>query len=382
MNVAAGSTAGRTVVVVVSIVQAGVLAALLGALLGDRVLRPVFAEALGGDPPETPASVSIRTRLGLAWGLGSGLPLVGIVVTPLVTRGADLGPVWPMCVLAAAGLLAGASITAATARSIAGPIARVRAALARVEEGDLDTSVVVDDPGELGALQAGVNEMVAGLRQRAELEDLFGRHVGEPVVRRALEHGVELGGELRSVSTLFVDITNSTLIARSRDPQQVVTMLNRFFDAVLASCDAEGGWVDDFQGDGAICVWGAPVDQPDHADRALRAARDLAARLAELRSEEPDLDAGIGVASGDVVAGNVGTERRLEYTVIGPPVNTAARLTVAAKSRPSRLLADAAALDAANPEERACWRPSAPVDLKGLEPGLAVFEPVLVTSAP
>jgi adenylate cyclase len=156
----------------------------------------------------------------------------------------------------------------------------------------------------------------------------------------------------------------------------VVELLNRFFAVVAAACDAEEGWLDDYQGDGAMCVWGAPADQPDHATRALRAARVLAGDLAELRLELPDLDAGIGVAAGDVVAGNVGTERRLEYTVIGPAVNTAARLTVAAKRRPGRVLADACSVEAASPEERRWWVAGDPVDLKGLEPGLAVFEPV------
>jgi adenylate cyclase len=218
--------------------------------------------------------------------------------------------------------------------------------------------------------------MVAGLRQRAELEDLFGRHVGAPVVQEALAHGVHLGGETKRVSALFVDLARSTELARRLPPQDVVALLNRFFAAVVAACDAEEGWLDGYEGDGALCVFGAVTDQPDHATRALRASRALARSLADLRRAHPDLDAGIGVASGDVVAGHVGTETRLEYTVIGPPVNTAARLTIAAKVRPGRVLADTNAVHAADPHEARCWRAGEPVDLKGLDPGLAVFEPV------
>lgn len=376
LNVAVESTAHRTLFVVVVVLQGGVVAALLGFLLGDRALRPIFAEALAGSAPDSPAMLGTGTRLVLTFALGAGVPLAGIVLTPFVAPDAELDESWAMGWLAVVGLVSGFTTMVIAARSFTHPVAEVRRALARVGSGDLDTTVVVDDPSELGQLQASVNDMVAHLRARADLEDLFGRHVGEQVARQALSRGAQLGGEVRSVSALFVDITDSTGLARRRGAHEVVELLNRFFAVVAAACDAEEGWLDDYQGDGAMCVWGAPADQPDHATRALRAARVLAGDLAELRLELPDLDAGIGVAAGDVVAGNVGTERRLEYTVIGPAVNTAARLTVAAKRRPGRVLADACSVEAASPEERRWWVAGDPVDLKGLEPGLAVFEPV------
>jgi adenylate cyclase len=371
-----GASAGQVVVGAVAILEGGMVAALLGFLLGERVLRPVLAEALAGTAPETPTSLGIGSRLVLAWALGSGIPLLGIVLTPFVVPDADLDPVWAMAFLAVVGVVSGVVTTTYAAKSITQPMAHVRRALQQVGSGDLSTAVVVDDPGELGHLQAGVNEMVAGLREKAQLEDLFGRHVGAPVVQEALEHGIRLGGETRCVSALFVDLTGSTALARRLPPQDVVGLLNRFFAAVVAACDAEEGWLDGYEGDGALCVFGAVTDQPDHATRALRAGRALARSLADLRHDHPDLDAGIGVATGDVVAGHVGTETRLEYTVIGPPVNTAARLTIAAKVRPARVLADAGAIDAAEPDERRCWRRGEPVDLKGLDPGLPVFEPV------
>lgn len=370
-----GSDAGEAVLAFVAIVEGGFVASILGFLLGERALRPVFALAFRGQAPATPGSLGVGTRLVVAWALGSGLPLVGIIVTPFVAADADLDPKWAMGWLAIVGVVAGFLIMLFAAKSITGPIGRVRVALRTIGEGDLTTTVVVDDPGELGQLQAGVNEMVAGLRERAELEDLFGRHVGAPVVQEALEHGVHLGGEVRCVSALFVDLTGSTALARRLPPAEVVALLNRFFAAVVEACDAEDGWLNGYEGDGALCVFGAPVDQPDHASRALRAGRSLATALAALRRLHPDLDAGIGVATGDAVAGHVGTETRLEYTVIGPPVNTAARLTVAAKLRPCRVLADGNAVAAADPDERRCWAPGEPVDLKGLEPGLVVFEP-------
>jgi len=369
---------GPTVLAAVAILQGGLVAALLGFFLGERALRPVFALVFREVAPDPRRSVGVSGRLVLAWALGSGVPLVGIVVTPFVVTDSELDTQWAMGWLAVVALLGGLLITLVAARSITGPIGQVRTALRAVGTGDLDTAVVVDDPGELGQLQAGVNEMVAGLRERARLEDLFGRHVGPSVVQQALREGVRLGGELRCVTVLFVDLRGSTELARRLPPQDVVALLNRFFAAVVAACDAEGGRLDSYAGDGALCVFGAPDDGPDHATRGLRASRRLAAALAELRATLPDLDAGIGVATGDVVAGHVGTESRLEYTVIGTPANTAARLTAAAKERPGRALADRHTVEAANPAERACWEPSRPVDLPGLEPGLPVWEPAAV----
>ena len=374
-RIAYGADAGQVVVSGVTIVIGGLVAGVTGFLLGERALRPTFALALQGDAPPLQPSLGLGTRLVLAWVLGAGLPLVLIGATPFLVPDADLGVTWAILTLSIIGLVSGFSIMVIAARSISRPLGRVREALQEVGEGNLDLDVVVDDGGDLGRLQAGVNEMLAGLRERVRVEDLFGRHVGTVVAQQALEIGAELGGQVRTVSTLFVDLRGSAELARRRAPEDVVALLNRFFAAVVECCDAEEGWLDKFEGDGALCVFGAPVDQPDHADRALRTARALAHQLAALRAEEPDLDAGIGVATGDVVAGHVGTESRFEYTVIGDPVNTASRLTVSAKDRPVRALAAATTVDSASLFEAARWRTAGTVDLKGLAPGLVVWEP-------
>ena len=253
---------------------------------------------------------------------------------------------------------------------------RLGTALRRVQQGDLDVRLLVDDGGEIGVVQAGFNEMTAGLREREHLRDLFGRYVGEEVARRALEEGVELGGELRHASVLFVDIVGSTALAQRLPPTEVVTLLNRFFQAVVRSADAEGGWLNKFEGDGALCVFGAPAPDLDHAAQALRAARSL---LDELRHLE--LDAGIGVSSGEVVAGNVGAEHRHEYTVIGQPVNEAARLTEAAKRRAGRVLASAVTVAASGEEGRA-WVQTEPVELRGIPGAVMVYEPVATSLVP
>ena len=331
----------------------GLIVGNISYLVAERQLREPYAVMFADAPPEDRPSFSSRRRLLLAWSLGSGIPLLGIALTPAIRdRGAELPAEVPIVILACAGLAVGAYLTASEAGALADPMSRVRHAMAQVRRGDLDTSVLVDSPGEVGQLQAGFNEMVGGLRQNRQLQDLFGRHVGEEVARRALSEGVRLGGERRDVSVLFVDLIGSSVLARERTPEDVVAVLNHFFTAVVETVAAEGGWVNDFEGDGALCVFGAPADLSDHAAAALRSAGRLKQRL-----DEMGIVAGIGVASGEVVAGNIGTETRYEYTVIGHPVNVAARLTDAAKRHPARVLASIGGDG---------WEPAGSLDLRGV----------------
>jgi adenylate cyclase len=216
--------------------------------------------------------------------------------------------------------------------------------------------------------------MVSGLRERERLSELFGRHVGEEVARYALEHDEKLGGEVRSASALFVDIIGSSALAQERRPQDLVTTLNRFFEAVGQAIGTYGGMINKFHGDGALCVFGAPDDQDDHARRALCAARLLRQALLEIAADDPAFDAGIGLSSGTVVAGNVGARDRYEYTVLGDPVNEAARLCDAAKGRAGRVLASHSAVQDAG-DEAAAWLHAGTVQLRGQNRETAVFEP-------
>jgi adenylate cyclase len=298
-----------------------------------------------------------------------------VAVSPL---GEGAGSPQDLAVLATIGLVSGGVMIAVVTRSLADRLERVRSALSRIEAGDLDVAVEVDEGGQLGMLQRGLNKMAAGLRERRQLQDLFGRHVGEEVARQALQRGGGLGGEQRDVSTLFIDVVRSTTLAATRPAAEVVGMLNALFGAVVRCAAAEGGWVNKFEGDGALCVFGAPDDQPDHASRALRAARAMRAAVEDLRRTAPDLDVGIGVSSGLAVAGNVGAEERYEYTVVGDPVNEAARLTEAAKSVPERVLASGGTVRAAG-DEGSCWRPVGAITLRGRTlPTEAFVPPVAV----
>jgi adenylate cyclase len=242
----------------------------------------------------------------------------------------------------------------------------------RVEEGDLDVRVPVFDDSELGLLLAGFNRMAAGLREREQLRDLFGRHVGEDVAREALTGRVELGGELRDVAVLFVDVIGSTRLAATRPATEVVELLNGFFDIVVNVVSAHGGWINKFEGDAALAVFGVPVSRGDAAAGALAAGRELAAAL---RSQSCGLDAAVGISAGQAVAGNIGAERRYEYTVIGDPVNEAARLTELAKHSEHRVLASATVLGLAHHGESIHWRLGDAVTLRGRTQPTRLAEP-------
>ena len=364
-------TVGR---LVWTIVLGGVVVCALAHLLVERSFRPLFAEVFRADPPPRPRTLGVRMRVLLTWVVGSGVPFTGLALGAIV--GDDDIPAPALATLSGLCLAGGLIAAMATARSLAEPLDGVRDALARVRDDDLSVGLVVDDGGEVGEVQAGFNQMVEGLRERRQLRDLFGRHVGQQVATNALEHGTGLGGRQADASVIFVDLVGSTAMAEVLPPDEVVATLNDFFDIVVRTVDAEGGWVNKFEGDGALCIFGVPGTQPDHAARALRAARRLHRALGTLHDRHPGLEAGIGVSSGQVVAGNVGTEARYEYTVIGPAVNEAARLTDVAKGRAVKVLASGECVRrAAGESER--WHDVGTAALRGRRAPTVLFEPVV-----
>ena len=350
--------------VATTILLGGLTTAAIAFLATERGLRRAAARALAETGTEGTLAPSVKSRAMLAWVLGTGIPLVGIAmiaVSTLTERDFSRNDLAIAALaLAGIGIVIGFLVTALAARAVADPIKEVRGALAEVEGGRLDVEVPVYDGSEIGLLQAGFNRMVAGLREREHIHDLFGRQVGPDVVRAALEKEVELGGETREVSVLFVDMVGSTKLASERDPAQVVEILNEFFGIVVEVVREHGGWVNKFEGDAALAVFGAPVSVPDHAGQALASAREMARRLTNLDG----IEAGIGVSCGQVVAGNIGSEKRYEYTVIGDAVNEAARLTELAKNE-GGVLASGSALEHAGEEERSRWSLDGTAELRG-----------------
>jgi adenylate cyclase len=335
-------------------------------LLLERALRPLTALALDARLPDRPVAPGVTNRLLFAWSLGTGVPILGVMVVGVagLSKGSvDADYLAAACVfLGLVAMSVGMLATKIVARSIGDPLTSMRRAVERVGEGDLGTEVRVEDGSEIGLLQAGFNHMMGGLRERERIRDMFGRQVGREVAHAALRDGARLGGEEREIGALFVDLTGSTSLALALPPTEVVRLLNRFFRVVIEVVESEGGLVNKFEGDAALCVFGAPVASPDPAGDALCAARRLAERL---EREVPEIGFGIGVSAGTAVAGNVGSESRFEYTVIGDPVNEAARLCELAKERSEHLLASDAALRRAGEGEVQEWQVGERTVLRG-----------------
>jgi adenylate cyclase len=356
------------------IVLGGLVTCSLTFLLAERINHPAVARALESEVPEQPTGPALGCRLVLTWAASSAVPLVAVALVALSDVPTSQDRIGlAVALVAAIGLLTGLTTMTISARSLSEPLRGLRTALGRVEAGDLDAKVEVDDAGEVGVLQAGFNRMASGLRERERLRDLFGRHVGEDVARQALERDdVGLGGEMREAAVLFVDVIGSTTLASTHDPAEVVARLNDFFAIVVDCVSLHGGWVNKFEGDAALCVFGAPTPHPDAAGSALASGRALRFRL---DGELSGIEAAIGVSAGEVVAGNVGAAARFEYTVIGDPVNEAARLTELAKTTPGKLLASEAALERAGGVERARWKVGREESLRGRTRPTRIAEP-------
>ncbi|HEX4250037.1 MAG TPA: adenylate/guanylate cyclase domain-containing protein [Pseudonocardia sp.] len=350
-----------------TVLVGGITTGALCYLMAERILRRAASRVLAGNPPRHGFKASVLLRPVMFWLLGTAVPVGGLLVAgfgALIYRDIpddQLAILVLMC--CAVTLLSGFLTTVGAARAVADPVRAVRRALQQVEEGDLDVCVPVYDRSELGQLQAGFNTMVAGLRERDRIRDLFGRQVGHDVASAATAASeVRLGGEVVRVAVLFVDLVGSTTLAGARPPTEVVALLNQFFGVVVEVAEACGGWINKFEGDAALAVFGAPNHTDDPACRALWAAREMATRLAD---EVPDVSAAIGVSAGDAVAGYIGNISRYEYTVIGDPVNEAARLTEMAKNVPGRVLAAGRALAMASAAEAANWELGDAVTLRG-----------------
>ncbi|MCD2144928.1 adenylate/guanylate cyclase domain-containing protein [Gordonia paraffinivorans] len=358
------SSKNAFIVAIASAIGAMVTCA-LSYMQAEKVLRPITVAAMANNPEDAIAP-SVTTRITVFWVISVVAPMaviIGLIVLHRlgIFEGDSTGLERPILWMATSALAFSVIAIARVVAAINDPIKQLRQAQAKVSEGDLNVAVKIYDGSDLGLLQAGFNDMVADLRERQQLRNLFGRYVGEDVARRAIEQGTELGGEERYVGVLFVDIVGSTRLAVNRPPREVVELLNQFFRVVVAVVGRHGGFVNKFQGDAALAIFGAPLDLDDFAGRALAAARELRTELEALG----DTDIGIGVSAGKAIAGHIGAEQRLEYTVIGDPVNEAARLTELAKDEPTRVLGSARAVFLASHQEAEHWEIGEGVELRG-----------------
>ena len=234
-------------------------------------------------------------------------------------------------ILAALGLAVSVGIGIWIARGVSKPVLQLAEGARQIATGHYQHRVRIRQQDELGSLATTFNQMSEGLAERDRVRDLLGKVVSPEVAAELLRKDATLGGEEREVTVLFSDLRNFTSMSERLTPQQMLEILNRYFTRMDAIVSRHGGVVDKYMGDALMALFGAPLSNPDDADRAMQAALEMSNALDELnhRWEKrglPAIGVGIGINTDIVVAGNMGSETRLNYTVIGDGVNLASRL--------------------------------------------------------
>jgi adenylate cyclase len=250
---------------------------------------------------------------------------------------------WRIAAIGTGALAVALVFVMGLAGGILGPVRTLVEGMHEVLRGNLRYRSKIDRQDEIGFLARSFNEMVGGLEEREHIKDTFGRFVSRDVAAAVLDGRVPLAGERREVSILFQDIRGFTSLSERLDPAALLRVLNQFFTEVVAAVETEGGVVKQFTGDGVMALFGAPEARPDHPERAVRAALGIVRRLEGLnavlaRQGVPPLAIGVGIHTGEVVAGLIGPDERVEYGVVGEPVNLASRVESLTKELPAVIL--------------------------------------------
>ena len=363
---------GFGVLLAASIVGTGYSNAFASLLL-ERAFDPVVADLareLEEDADPRSRALPLRRRLLFAVpGLNvvTGLVAVGIAAPQggIDQMAAALG------ISLAIALTFAYALTFLLASSVVAPVDRLRAATMRVGSGDLGTRVPVAASDEMGELTRAFNGMVAGLEERERLRDAFGTFVDPELAERIARGGIDLRGEELELSVLFLDVRGFTSFAEEAEAREVVARLNALWEEVVPVIVRHGGHANKFIGDGLLAVFGAPQRLDDHARSAVGAACEIARCVRERFAG--DVSVGIGVHSGPALVGTVGGGGRLDFTVIGDTVNTAARVETATRTTGDDVLITAATLGYLGEDAGFVEREAVP--LKGKREVVRIFAP-------
>lgn len=333
--------------------------------------------AIEDEPYEDEWGPSLSAYAPIPAADGGPLGLVGVDV-----RLAQLHALRRRIVLAtlAAWVVAAALVGVASwriGRNVRDPLTRVIDGASRIADGRFDTRLALPRDDEFGLLSRHFDQMAEGLQEREVIRATFGRYVAPEVARRLLsEHRTELGGEERFLTVLFADLQGYSTISEQLEPRRLVALLNAWLGEMQGAIDAHEGTVIEFLGDAILAVFGAPSSQPDHAERAVRCALEMRSRLEGLRERlDIQLAHRVGIHSGLAVAGNIGSETRTKYTVIGDAVNVAARLEQLNKTLGTDILVSGATL-ARIPDGLIRTDDHGEIQVKGRVEPVHVFAPV------
>jgi class 3 adenylate cyclase len=370
--------------------------------LGGR-LEPAFERSLkersgtlvAGDDLLSFAQVAIRTRAGgKDWYYLVRTPVARVIgparqargtlerlqgslkdVIALETRALSVQLALAL-LLALGAALAGAWLGADV---VARPLSALAAAVRRVGRGDLEVRVPPGGADEIGEVSRAVNEMVAGLKEGLFVKNTFKRYLSASVVEQIIKDPsvLKLGGEERELTVFFSDMSGFTSMSERMEPQKLVGFINEYLSAMTDSIFLQEGTLDKYEGDAVMAFWGAPVAQEDHARRACWAALDNRSRLKELCKSWaerglPNFDIRIGINTGRMIVGNMGSTARMDYTVIGDAVNTGSRLEQANKLYGTHILISEATRLAAGGAVEA--REVDRLELRGKKKSVRVYE--------
>ena len=240
---------------------------------------------------------------------------------------------WRAAGLGALALVLAAAGGIALVRWIAQPLRELGAQARRIRAGDLDVAIVPRSRDEIGALARTMSEMVQGLRDRDFIRDVLGRYVSQELAEQCVRDrgALRLGGEVRTVSILMSDLRGFSGLSERLGPEKMIGLLNRYLGAMTPVILGHRGTINEFIGDAILVLFGAPFERPDDAERAVRCAWAMQRAMPGFNAESaaqglPPLVMGIAVHSGAVVAGNIGSQDRMKYGVVGPTVNLAGRI--------------------------------------------------------
>jgi adenylate cyclase len=346
----------------------------LAFLIFERAMQPVLddiASQLSDEADVDAVSLSLRRRLIAA--LLAISVVVAVLVVGLVEPGRPgLGELAAAVGIAmAVGLSFCLVFTLLLADSVVAPIHRLQDATERVGAGDLSVRVPVATADESGTLTRAFNRMVSGLQERERLREAFGTYVDPQLAERVARDGTDVRGEELEVSILFMDVRGFTSFSETAPARDVVARLNELFEIVVPLITDHGGHANKFIGDGLLAVFGAPERLDDHADRAVAAALQIATQVRDHFGGE--LAVGLGVNTGSVVVGTIGGGGRLDFTVIGDTVNTAARVESATRETGDDVLITSATRERLTSASDWDQRPAMP--LKGKSETVELFAP-------
>ena len=288
--------------------------------------------------------LNVKTRLVIVFLLISLVPLILVGVGSYTKISALLAAnptveqpiVWGLLKTVGFFVLVGVGISLGLAmlvsESVSQPLKAMESGMKEVAQGNFNVHIPVVSNDEIGTLAEGFNHMIHGLRESESVKESFGRYVSQEIRDEILKGSIPLDGEMKRVTLLFSDLRDFTPFVESTHPKDVITIMNQYFSEMTEAIKKNRGLVLQYVGDEIEAVFGAPLPYDDHPDMAVHASLEMRRRLAALNQSLKDqgfqpLRHGVGIHTGAVLAGNIGSQDRISYSLVGDTVNSASRIS-------------------------------------------------------